>query len=95
MKGPYHAIRWIIGLALGFYFRRIETFHSDRVPAVGPVLFTSNHPNSLADSLGRSDSMGVGATGIRSTSTAAGGTSSSRHRAASLPRSTTRCGMPW
>src|SRR5437667_530522 len=50
MKGLYHAIRWIIGLALGFYFRRIERFHAERVPAVGPVLFTSNHPNSLTDS---------------------------------------------
>src|SRR5438093_2448149 len=50
MKGLYHAIRWIIGLALGFYFRRIERFHAERVPAVGPVLFASNHPNSLTDS---------------------------------------------
>src|SRR5262249_52229525 len=37
-------------LALGFYFRRIERFHENRVPARGPVLFTSNHPNSLTDS---------------------------------------------
>ena len=50
MKGLYHAIRWLIGLALGFYFRRIERFHLERVPAIGPVLFTSNHPNSLTDS---------------------------------------------
>src|SRR6266704_2371421 len=50
MNGLYHAIRWLIGLALGFYFRRIERFHAERVPAVGPVLFTSNHPNSLTDS---------------------------------------------
>src|SRR5436190_13625581 len=46
----YHAMRWLIGLALGFYFRRIEQFHLDRVPIIGPVLFTSNHPNSLTDS---------------------------------------------
>src|SRR5436190_13593298 len=45
----YHAMRWLIGLALGFYFRRIEQFHLDRVPIIGPVLFTSNHPNSLTD----------------------------------------------
>ncbi|HVM50427.1 MAG TPA: lysophospholipid acyltransferase family protein [Candidatus Acidoferrum sp.] len=43
-------MRWIVRLALGFYFRRIERFHTHRVPAVGPVLFTSNHPNSLTDS---------------------------------------------
>src|SRR2546425_11948267 len=46
----YHLMRWIIGLALGFYFRRIERFHAERVPMSGPVLFTSNHPNSLTDS---------------------------------------------
>ncbi len=43
-------MRGIIGLGLGFYFRRIEKFHAERVPATGPVLFTSNHPNSLNDS---------------------------------------------
>src|SRR5712671_1779394 len=46
----YRAMQWIIRLALGFYFRRIERFHLERVPSNGPVLFTSNHPNSLADS---------------------------------------------
>src|SRR5436190_22064980 len=46
----YHAMRWLIGLALGFYFRRIERFHLERVPLSGAVLFTSNHPNSLTDS---------------------------------------------
>src|SRR5882724_9705200 len=43
-------MRRLIGLALGFYFRRIERFHIERVPAGGPVLFVSNHPNSLTDS---------------------------------------------
>ena len=46
----YRAMRLLVGLALGFYFRRIEPFHAERVPAAGPVLFTSNHPNSLTDS---------------------------------------------
>src|SRR5882724_2886464 len=46
----YRAMRWIIGLALGFYFRRIERFHLSRVPLTGPALFASNHPNSLTDS---------------------------------------------
>src|SRR5439155_24871162 len=48
--GIYSAARSLIRLALGFYFRRIERFHADRVPEHGPVLFTSNHPNSLTDS---------------------------------------------
>ncbi len=37
-------------MGLGFYFRRIERFHPERVPETGPVLFTCNHPNSLTDS---------------------------------------------
>lgn len=43
-------MRWPIGLALGFYFRRIERFHAGRVPATGPVLIVANHPCSLTDS---------------------------------------------
>jgi 1-acyl-sn-glycerol-3-phosphate acyltransferase len=50
MDTIYRAMRGLIGLALGFYFRRIERFHPERVPARGPVLFVSNHPNSLTDS---------------------------------------------
>lgn len=46
----YRVMRCIIGLALGFYFRRIERFRVERVPARGPVLLVSNHPNSLTDS---------------------------------------------
>jgi 1-acyl-sn-glycerol-3-phosphate acyltransferase len=45
----YRVVRRVIGTALGFYFRRIERFHSERAPASGPVLFASNHPNSLTD----------------------------------------------
>ena len=50
VPGLYGVIRRIIGLGLGFYFRRIERFHPERVPESGPVLFTCNHPNSLTDS---------------------------------------------
>lgn len=50
MNSLYTVIRGLIGLALGFYFRRIERFHAERVPATGPVLFVSNHPSSLNDS---------------------------------------------
>ena len=45
----YRLMRWLLGLALGFYFRRIERFHAEQVPATGPVLLTSNHPNSVTD----------------------------------------------
>jgi 1-acyl-sn-glycerol-3-phosphate acyltransferase len=50
LNGLYGIVRSILGLALGFYFRRIERFHVERVPLTDPVLFTSNHPNSLTDS---------------------------------------------
>jgi glycerol-3-phosphate O-acyltransferase / dihydroxyacetone phosphate acyltransferase len=45
----YELMRRLVGLALGFYFRRIERFHAERVPKTGPVLFASNHPNSVTD----------------------------------------------
>jgi len=46
---PYRLGRWLLGAAMGFYFARIERFHRERVPRAGPVLFTSNHPNSITD----------------------------------------------
>ena len=46
----YIVMREFTRLALGFYFRRIDHFHADRVPLNGPVLFVSNHPGSLTDS---------------------------------------------
>ncbi len=45
----YRIGRWILRGALGFYFDHIERFHAEQVPAGGPVLFASNHPNSLTD----------------------------------------------
>lgn len=46
---PYRLGRWVLRTALGFYFARIERFHRERVPASGPILFASNHPNSVTD----------------------------------------------
>ncbi|MBE0543600.1 MAG: 1-acyl-sn-glycerol-3-phosphate acyltransferase [Verrucomicrobia bacterium] len=45
----YWITRALLRTALGAYFTRIERFHAERVPATGPVLFVSNHPNSLTD----------------------------------------------
>ena len=45
----YRIARGVLRVALGFYFSRIEKFRTERVPASGPVLFTSNHPNSVTD----------------------------------------------
>jgi glycerol-3-phosphate O-acyltransferase / dihydroxyacetone phosphate acyltransferase len=50
-SGPfiYRLGRGLLRLALGFYFSRLERFHAEIVPQTGPLLFTSNHPNSLTD----------------------------------------------
>jgi 1-acyl-sn-glycerol-3-phosphate acyltransferase len=50
-SGPilYRVTRWMLGATLRFYFSRLERFHREHVPAGGPVLFASNHPNSLTD----------------------------------------------
>lgn len=45
----YRGCRMLIRSGLGIYFKRIELFHREGVPATGPVLFASNHPNSLTD----------------------------------------------
>src|ERR1041384_2755582 len=45
----YRLMRGLVRLTLGFYFSRIERFNAERVPLVGPMLFASNHPNSLTD----------------------------------------------
>ena len=39
----------LLRIMLGFYFRRVELFHAERVPSNGPVLFASNHPGSITD----------------------------------------------
>jgi len=49
MPISYRLGRWLLGAAMGFYFARIERFHRERVPRTGPVIFTSNHPNSITD----------------------------------------------
>ncbi len=45
----YRVGRGLLRAGLACYFSRIERFHAERVPLTGPVLFTSNHPNSLTD----------------------------------------------
>jgi len=48
-KGLRTAVGALLRVLLGIYFRRIETFHPERVPLEGPLLFTSNHPGSVND----------------------------------------------
>ena len=43
------AVRRLVRFGLSIYFRRLERFQVERVPATGPVLFASNHPGSITD----------------------------------------------
>ncbi|MSU46825.1 MAG: hypothetical protein EXS42_06820 [Lacunisphaera sp.] len=47
-RGVVLAVESLVRLLLGVYFRRIEIFHAERVPA-SPVLFVANHPGSITD----------------------------------------------
>ena len=42
-------IVFIFSVALGLFFRRIETVNSEVVPQDSPVIFVMNHPNGLID----------------------------------------------
>jgi 1-acyl-sn-glycerol-3-phosphate acyltransferase len=48
---PYRALRALARVALRWFYRDIEVVGIERVPATGPVLIASNHPNALADAL--------------------------------------------
>ncbi len=45
----YRVIRGVGRVVLAIFFRKIEVRRADRVPAVGPVVFVANHPNSIMD----------------------------------------------
>lgn len=42
-------LRFVLGIALRLFFRRIEVVGTERVPSTGPTLFAINHPNALVD----------------------------------------------
>lgn len=47
----YRCVRWIVGFALGIFFRQLEVVGDEHIPAEGDgaVVFVGNHPNSLID----------------------------------------------
>jgi glycerol-3-phosphate O-acyltransferase / dihydroxyacetone phosphate acyltransferase len=47
----YRALRVLGRLALRWFYRDVEVVGLDRLPARGPVLLASNHPNALVDAL--------------------------------------------
>src|SRR5262245_5284033 len=47
----YRALRAIGRFWVWFFFKRVDVRHLERVPAHGPTLLCSNHPNNLIDSL--------------------------------------------
>ena len=47
----YHVLRGFGRLALRWFYRDVEVVGIERLPATGPVLLASNHPNALVDAL--------------------------------------------
>ena len=47
----YRINRNIVRLGLRAYFRKVEVVGRSRAPAGGPMIFASNHPHSITDSL--------------------------------------------
>ena len=47
----YRILRGFGRLALRWFYRDVEVVGTERLPATGPVLLASNHPNALVDAL--------------------------------------------
>jgi len=47
----YSALKWIIGIALHWFYGDVRVTGSERIPASGPLLIAVNHQNALVDSL--------------------------------------------
>jgi 1-acyl-sn-glycerol-3-phosphate acyltransferase len=45
----YRAVRWLLDLLLGLFYRRVEVVGGERIPATGPLLVAANHQNALVD----------------------------------------------
>ena len=47
----YELLKPVVGVALHWYYRSIQTEGIERIPAHGPVFLAVNHPNALVDAL--------------------------------------------
>lgn len=47
----YQIFRFIIGIALRIYYKRIDIRHIERLKVSGPSILIANHPNTLMDAL--------------------------------------------
>jgi len=47
----YSALKWIVGIALHWFYRDVRVTDRERIPAAGPLLIAVNHQNALVDSL--------------------------------------------
>ena len=51
MSRFYRSVRTILRRAVGVYFYEIKSTGRERIPHQGPLIFASNHPNSLMDTV--------------------------------------------
>jgi 1-acyl-sn-glycerol-3-phosphate acyltransferase len=47
----YSALKWIVGIALHWFYRDVRVTGEGRIPVDGPLLIAVNHQNALVDSL--------------------------------------------
>lgn len=47
----YGVLRWITGIALHWFYGRIDVIGKEKIPTCGPLLIAVNHQNALVDSL--------------------------------------------
>jgi len=45
----YTLIKIISIISARTFFNRVSVWHEDRIPKDGPVIFVSNHPNTMMD----------------------------------------------
>lgn len=47
----YSVLRWMTGIALHWFYSRIEIVGREKIPATGPVILAASHHNALIDAL--------------------------------------------
>lgn len=51
VRALYDTFKPVIGVALRWYYRSLDTANVERIPRDGPIFLAANHPNSLTDAM--------------------------------------------